>query len=65
VQAVAKEASVRKWGKYLPVVTLLFPGGLFIVGVCLVVEFFRHRNDLAEEYWKGLADSFKRKEEGS
>jgi len=56
---------VRKWGKYLPVVTLLFPGGLFIVGVCLVVEFFRHRNDLAEEYWKGLADSFKRKEEGS
>jgi hypothetical protein len=63
-QAVAKETIVKKWGTYLPVVTLFFPGGLFIVGAWLAVEFFRQSNGLAEECRKGLTQYCKRKEQG-
>jgi hypothetical protein len=64
-QAVSKEAVVKKWGKYLPVVALLlFPGGMFIVGAWLALGHIRHGDDLAEDCSKSLADYCKRKEEG-
>ena len=46
---------MKKWGKYLPVVTLLVPGGLFILGAWLAVELIRHGDSLAEDYREGLA----------
>jgi len=55
---------VRKWRKYLPVATLLFPGGLFIIGAWLAVEFIRRGDDLAEDDLMGLAHNRTRKEEG-
>jgi hypothetical protein len=64
-QAVAKEAIVKKWGKYLPVVALLlFPGGMFIIGAWLAVGHIRYGDGFAEDYRKGFADFCKRKEEG-
>jgi len=56
---------VRKWRKYLPVATLLFPGGLFILGAWLAVEFIRRGDDLAEDDQLGLAHNRTRKDEGS
>jgi hypothetical protein len=56
-EVVAKEASVRKWGKYLPAVALLFPGGLLIVGAWLVVEYIRHAGDRAEDHGNGPGDA--------
>ena len=56
---------MTKWGKYLPVVTLLFPGGLFIAGAWLAVEFICRSDNLAEDHRKGVADNRKRQEEGS
>ena len=64
-QVGEKEGIVRKWGKYMPVVTLLFPGGLFIIAAWLAVEFFRRGDDLAEDNCKGLAQKRERKDEGS
>ena len=56
---------MRKWRKYLPVATLLFPGGLFIIGAWLAVEFIRHGDGFAEDYVKDLAHNRTRKDEGS
>ena len=56
---------MRKWEKYLPAVTLLFPGGLFIVGAWLAVEFICRGDNLAEDYRKGLPPNCKRQEESS
>ena len=64
MQVFVGEATVKKWGKYLPVVTLLFPGGLLIVGAWLAVEFIRRGGDLAGDYRKGVADNCNRQEEG-
>ena len=48
---------MRKWGKYLPAVALLFPGGLLIVGAWLVVEYIRHAGDRAEDHGNGPGDA--------
>ena len=45
---------MKKWGKYLPMVTLLFPGGLFIFGAWLAVDYFRRGGEVADEYRSSL-----------
>ena len=53
---------MKKWGKYLPMVALLFPGGMFIVGAWLAVEFIRRGDDVAGDDEKKLGSTLQKAE---